>query len=125
MLKNVKLEKPLAFFDLETTGTRYYIDRIVEFSILRIQPDGTEEYKNRRLNPEMPIQEGATRKHGITNDDVKNEPVFRQLAKGIRDFMEGCDLCGFNILNFDIPLLEAEFERAGVPFSRKDSLPRR
>jgi DNA polymerase-3 subunit epsilon len=120
MLKNVKLEKPLAFFDLETTGTRYYIDRIVEFSILRIQPDGTEEYKNRRLNPEMPIQEGATRKHGITNDDVKNEPVFRQLAKGIRDFMEGCDLCGFNILNFDIPLLEAEFERAGVPFSRKD-----
>jgi len=118
MLKYLKTDKPVAFFDLETTGTRYYIDRIVEFSVFKIFPDGKEEYKNRRLNPGMPIQSGATRKHGITNDDVKNEPVFRQLAKGILEFMEGCDLCGFNILDFDLPLLEHEFRRVGMQFSR-------
>ncbi len=119
MLKNLKLEKPMAFFDLETTGTRYYVDRIVEFSVLKMLPDGREEYKSRRLNPEMPILDGATRKHGITNEDVKNEPVFKKLAKGIFEFMNGCDLCGFNILNFDLPLLEHEFERADMKFVRE------
>lgn len=120
MLKNIRLDKPLVFFDLETTGTRYYTDRIVEFSVLKMLPDGTEQYKNRRLNPEMPILSGATRKHGITNDDVKDEPVFRKLARGIHEFMEGCDLCGFNILDFDLPLLEHEFKRVGMEFSRNN-----
>ena len=101
-MENLKLERPLAVIDLETTGHRYYSDRIIEFSVLKIHPDGTEEYKSRRVNPEMPIAPGATAKHGITSEDLVNEPVFRQLAKGICEFLEGCDLCGFNIFAFDL-----------------------
>lgn len=118
MLKNLKLGRPIAFVDLETTGNRYYADRIVEFSVLKIQPDGTEEYKSRRVNPEMPISPGAMDKHGITDAELVGEPVFCQLAKGICEFLEGCDLSGFNILGFDLPLLEHEFERVGHDFSR-------
>jgi DNA polymerase III subunit epsilon len=120
VLKNVNLDKPVAFFDLETTGTRYYIDRIVEFSVFKLLPDGAPQYKSRRVNPEIPILAGATSKHGITNADVAKEPVFRQLAKSIYEFLEGCDLCGFNILDFDLPLLEHEFDRAGIKFSREN-----
>lgn len=119
-MKNVSLNRPLAVIDLETTGTRYYADRIVEFSVLKIYPDGTEEYKSRRVNPQMEIPVGASNVHGIINEDVKNEPTFRQLAKGIVEFLEGCDLCGFNILDFDLPLLEYEFERAAIDFSREN-----
>ncbi|HEY93649.1 MAG TPA: 3'-5' exonuclease [Dehalococcoidia bacterium] len=119
-MKNISLTKPLAVIDLETTGTRYYADRIVEFSVLKIYPDGTEEYKSRRVNPQIEIPVGASNVHGITNEDVKNEPTFRQLAKGIVEFLEGCDLCGFNVLDFDLPLLEYEFERAGISFSREN-----
>ena len=117
MLKKLKLQRPMAFIDLETTGTRYYSDRIVEFSVLKLSPDGGEEYKSRRVNPEMPIPREATAKHGLTNADLEGEPTFRQLAKGICDFVDGCDLSGFNILGFDLPLLELEFKRAGVNFS--------
>jgi DNA polymerase-3 subunit epsilon len=120
MLKNLKLERPIAFIDLETTSNRYYADRIIEFSVLKIWPDGTEEYKSRRVNPQMPIAAEATSKHGITNSDLEAEPTFRQLAKGIREFLEGCDLSGFNILEFDLPLLEHEFERVGIEFSRDE-----
>ena len=119
-MKNILLNRPLAVIDLETTGTRYYADRIVEFSILKIYPDGKEEYKSRRVNPQMEIPVGASNVHGITNEEVENEPTFKQLAKGIVEFLEGCDLCGFNILNFDLPLLEYEFERAGTDFSREN-----
>ena len=118
MLKNINLERPIAFIDLETTGLRYYTDRIVEFSVLKIKPDGTEEYKSRRVNPEMPIPSEASSVHGITNVDLEEEPTFRQLAKGICEFMDGCDLSGFNILDFDLPLLENEFKRTGIEFSR-------
>ena len=118
MLKNLKLERPMAFIDLETTGNRYYADRIVEFSVLKIWPDGTEEYKSRRVNPEIPISAEATSKHGFTNADLEREPTFRQIAKGICEFLEGCDFSGFNILEFDLPLLEHEFERVGIKFSR-------
>ena len=117
-MKNLKLEKPMAFIDLETTGPRYYADRIVEFSVLKINPDGREEYKSRRVNPEMPISPGAMEKHGITDAELADEPVFRKLAKGIYEFLDGCDLSGFNILGFDLPLLEHEFERVGIEFSR-------
>lgn len=113
MLKNLKLDRPIAFIDVETTGTRPYLDRIVELSILRIQPDGTEKYKSHRVNPEVPIPAGATAVHGITDADVAEEPIFRQYGKSIRDFLEGCDLSGFNIITFDLPFLKAEFERAG------------
>ncbi|MFC1991696.1 exonuclease domain-containing protein [Chloroflexota bacterium] len=118
MLKNLILKRPMAFIDLETTGNRYYADRIVEFSVLKIHPDGSEKYKSRRANPEMPISPGALEVHGINDAALVDEPVFRQLAKGICDFLEGCDLSGFNILGFDLPLLENEFERVGIEFSR-------
>ena len=118
MMKNLKLERPMAFIDLETTGNRYYADRIVEFSVLKIHPDDSEEYKSRRVDPEMPVSPGALGVHGITDAELAGEPLFRQLAKGICDFLEGCDLSGFNILGFDLPLLEHEFERVGIGFSR-------
>ena len=114
------MQRPIAFIDLETTGTRYYADRIVEFSVLKVWPDGTEEYKSRRVNPEMLIPEEASNVHGITNKDVENEPTLRQLVKGISEFLRGCDLCGFNILEFDLPLLEYEFKRVGHEFLRED-----
>ena len=118
MLKSINLERPIAFIDLETTGIRYYADRIVEFSVLKIRPDGTEEYKSRRVNPEIPIPVEASSVHGITNADLEGEPTFRQLSKGIYEFIDHCDLSGFNILDFDLPLLENEFKRAGIEFSR-------
>ncbi len=118
MLKSINLKKPIVFIDLETTGIRYYADRIVEFSVLKVQPDGTEEYKSRRVNPEMPIPAGATNVHGISDTDIEGEPTFRQLAKGIYEFIDNCHLSGFNILDFDLPLLESEFRRVGVEFSR-------
>ena len=119
-MKNLKLERPIVFIDLETTSNRYYVDRIIEFSILKIQPDGTEEYKSRRVNPETPIAPGARDKHGITDTELVGEPILRQLARGIHEFLDGCDLSGFSILDFDLPLLEHEFERVGIDFSRQD-----
>ena len=119
MLKNIKLERPLAFIDVETTGKRPRSDRIVELSVLRIQPDGSEEYKSHRVNPEVPIPAAATEIHGITDADVAGEPAFRQYAKSVCEFLEGCDIGGFNAIGFDLPFLEAEFWRAGVEFSRK------
>lgn len=119
MQKNLKLERPIAFIDVETTGTNPNSDRVVELSIIRIQPDGKEEYRSRRVNPEVPIPAEATAVHGITDADVANLPTFRQYAKGVRDFLEGCDISGFNAIKFDLPCLEAEFARAGVEFSRK------
>jgi DNA polymerase-3 subunit epsilon len=118
MLKNLELQKPMAFIDLETTGNRYYADRVVEFSVLKIHPEGREEFRSRRVNPEMPISPEATEKHGLISADLENEPTFKQLAKGICEFLGDCDLSGFNILGFDLPLLEREFERVGVSFSR-------
>jgi len=120
MLKNVKLERPIAFIDVETTGTDPHSDRIVELSVLKVHPDGREEYKSHRVNPSVPIPVEATAVHHITDADVAEEPAFRQYAKSVRDFLEGCDIAGFNVIKFDLPCLEAEFARAGVEFSRKD-----
>jgi DNA polymerase-3 subunit epsilon len=119
MLKNLKLERPLAFIDVETTGLRPYSDRIVELSILKIHPDGKEEYKSHRVNPGVPIPAETTAIHGITDDDVANEPMFQQYAKSVRDFLEDCDIAGFSVIQFDLPCLEAEFARAGIDFSRR------
>lgn len=119
MLKNLKLERPIAFMDVETTGTNPNSDRVVELSILRIQPDGTEEYKSHRVNPGVPIPADATAVHSITDADVSGLPMFRQYAKSVRDFLDGCDIAGFNVIKFDLPCLEAEFSRAGVEFSRR------
>jgi len=120
MMKNLHLERPLAFIDVETTGAKPNSDRIVELSILKISSSGEREYKSHRINPGMPIPLQATAVHGITNDDVADEPMFRQFAKSIRDFLDNCDVAGFNVIGFDLPCLEAEFNRAGVEFSRKD-----
>lgn len=118
-MKNLRLERPLAFIDVETTGRNPYSDRIVELSILKISPDGNEEYKSHRINPGIPIPEETTAIHGITDADVAEEPPFQQYARSIRDFLEGCDISGFNVINFDLPCLEAEFARSNVDFSRK------
>ncbi|HQN92771.1 MAG TPA: 3'-5' exonuclease [Prolixibacteraceae bacterium] len=116
---NLQLRNPLIFLDLETTGINIASDRIVEIALLKINPDGNEEEKLMRINPEMPIPEQSSRIHGIYDEDVKNCPTFREVAKTLANFMEGCDLAGFNSNRFDIPLLAEEFLRAGVDIDMK------
>ncbi|MDR1676062.1 MAG: 3'-5' exonuclease [Tannerella sp.] len=110
----LNLLNPLVFFDLETTGINISKDRIVEISLLKVFPNGKEESRTRRLNPEMPIPPEATGIHGITDEDVKDCPTFKVIAKSLAALIEGCDLAGFNSNRFDIPLLAEEFLRAGV-----------
>ncbi len=110
----LKLKNPIVFFDLETTGVNVQKDRIVEICCVKVYPNGKEESKCRRINPEMPIPAEATAVHHITDDDVKNEPTFRQLAGSMRQFFDGCDIAGFNSNKFDVPMLIEEFHRAGV-----------
>lgn len=111
---NLKLKRPIVFFDLETTGVDTATDRIVEISLVKIGVDGTKSVKTRRINPEMHIPESATEVHGITDEDVKDEPTFRQIAKSLAAYIEGCDFGGFNSNRFDLPMLVEEFMRAGV-----------
>lgn len=115
--KQLKIERPLVFVDLETTGVNTSIARIVEVTVLKIHPGGFEEERSVRVNPGMPIPPGATKVHGITDDDVSDKPRFDQYAKSLLEFFDGCDIGGFNAIRFDIPLLVAEFERAGLAFS--------
>lgn len=110
------MKNPIVFFDLETTGVNVTHDRIVEISFLKVYPNGKEEIKSRRINPQMPIPPQATAIHGITDEDVKDCPTFKQIAKSLADQLEGCDLAGFNSSRFDVPLLAEEFLRAGVEF---------
>lgn len=112
----LNLKNPLVFFDLETTGINITRDRIVEISFLKVYPNGKEEIKSRRINPEMPIPPEATAIHGISDEDVKDCPTFKQIAKSLADQLEGCDLAGFNSSRFDVPLLAEEFLRAGIDF---------
>ena len=110
----INLTNPLVFFDLETTGINISKDRIVEISILKVYPDGKEESKTRRINPGIPIPPEATAIHGITDEDVKDCPKFKDIAKSLAMLIEDCDLAGFNSNRFDIPLLAEEFLRAEV-----------
>ena len=110
----LNLEKPIVFFDLETTGTNTVQDRIVEISYIKVSPNGNEDMHTRRVNPEMHIPEGATAVHGITDDDVRDCPTFKEIAKEIARDFEGSDIAGFNSNRFDVPLLAEEFLRAGV-----------
>lgn len=112
----LKLERPLIFFDLETTGTNIIHDRIVELSYIKVFPDGTTERKTRRLNPEMHIPEGATAVHHITDEMVKDEPTFRQVSKALNEIFADSDIAGYNSNKFDVPLLIEEFGRAGINF---------
>ncbi len=112
----LKLTRPIVFFDLETTGTNINSDRIVEISVVKLMPNGEIKSKTRRINPEMPIPAEATAIHHITDEDVANEPTFRQVANSLAQIMAGCDIAGFNSNRFDIPLLDQEFVRAKVDF---------
>ena len=116
----LQLNKPIVFFDLETTGIKVAVDRIVEISILKIFPNGNKESKTWLVNPTIPIPEETTLIHGITNEKVVNEPTFSELSKEIHQLIENCDLAGFNSNKFDIPLLAEEFLRAGIEFNMKN-----
>ena len=110
----LNLKRPIIFFDLETTGIDIARDRIVEISMVKVMPDGEEIVRTRRINPGMPIPAEATAIHGITDEDVKDCPLFPQIAKSLAQFIEGCDFGGFNSNRFDLPMLVEEFMRAGV-----------
>ena len=112
----LKLKNPLAFFDLETTGINISQDRIVEISILKVSSNGHEEIRTDKINPGIPIPIESSLIHGIYDEDVKDCPPFKDLGKTIAKFIEGCDLAGFNILKFDVPMLVEEFLRAGINF---------
>jgi DNA polymerase III subunit epsilon len=115
MNHTLQLTRPLAVLDLETTGTAVLTDRIVEIAILKLLPNGESTSLRYRVNPEMPIPPSATAVHGITDADVALEPTFKRLAVRIRDYLKDCDLAGYNIRRFDMPLLRKEFERTGSP----------
>jgi len=119
MMELIK-ERPLVFFDLEATGVNILNDRIVEISVVKIFPDGRREVKTRRINPEMHIPEEASGIHGIYDKDVANEPTFRAISKNFFIYLEDCDLGGYNITKFDIPMLTREFSRAGLTFTTAD-----
>ena len=110
----LNLKNPLVFFDLETTGTNINVDRIVEICYLKVYPNGNEESRTMRINPEMHIPQEATDVHGIHDEDVRDCPTFKEVARSIAHELEGCDLAGFNSNRFDIPVLAEEFLRAGV-----------
>ena len=110
----LNLKNPVIFFDLETTGVNITTDRIVEISYLKVYPNGNEMSRTMRINPEMHIPEQASAVHGIYDDDVKDCPTFKQVAKDVAHDFEGADIAGFNSNRFDVPLLAEEFLRAGV-----------
>ena len=116
----LNLKRPLAFFDLETTGLNVSSDRIIELSILKINPDGSQEIVNTRINPEMPINPKATAIHGIKDSDLLDSPRFGDIAHSLSGFLEGCDLAGYNAIKFDIPVLVEEFLRMGIDFNISD-----
>lgn len=125
---HLNLKKPLAFFDLETTGVNVASDRIVEIAILKIFPDGRQErrpdpatgIKRLLINPEMPIPLESSLIHGIYDEDVKDVPTFKEISDKLFKFLFDCDLAGFNSNKFDVPILAEEFLRCGIDFSIED-----
>ena len=115
----MQLTKPLAFIDLETTGVNLSSDRIVEIAIVKILTDGTKSVKRKLINPGMPIPKQSSDVHGITDDMVKDAPSFKQAAHELKQFLDNCDLAGYNSNRFDIPLLMEEFLRADIDFDMK------
>lgn len=112
----LKLARPLAFFDIESTGANWKTDRIIDLAVIVLHPDGRREERVFRVNPGIPIPRAATAVHGIGDDDVKDAPLFAAAADGIEKVFEGCDLAGYNLIRFDIPLLQEEFKRANRTF---------
>ena len=117
---NLKLSKPIVFFDLETTGINIATDKIVEISILKVFPNGNKESKTWLVNPEMEIPKESSEIHGITNEKVVAEPTFKELADKVNEMIGDADLAGFNSNRFDIPLLAEELMRAGIDFDMKN-----
>lgn len=112
----LQLQRPLAFIDLETTGINISTDKIIEIAVIKISPDGNKQVKRKLVNPQMPIPQGPSAVHGITDEMVKDAPTFKQIANEIKQFLEPCDLAGYNSNRFDIPMLVEEFLRAGIDF---------
>ena len=112
----LNLKKPLVVFDLETTGLDMVKDRIIQMSYIKVMPDGSESRKNLYVNPGMPIPEEVVALTGISDEDVKNAPTFKQLAANLQKEFEGCDFAGYNSNRFDVPMLAEEFLRAGIDF---------
>jgi len=113
----LQLQRPIAFIDLETTGVNISTNKIIEIAIVKIMPDGGKLSKRKLINPQMPIPASSTAVHGITDEMVKNAPTFKQVANEIRQFIDNCDLGGYNSNRFDIPMLIEEFMRSGLDFS--------
>lgn len=114
---NLNLKRPIAFIDLETTGINVSSDRIVELSVLKISPNGKEQWMSTRVNPEMAIPPKSTAIHGIKDEDIAKSPTFKEVARNLAAFLEGCDLAGYNAIKFDIPVLAEEFLRVNIDFS--------
>ena len=116
-MSELNLKRPVAFFDIESTGIVPQRDRIVEIAVLKVQPDGSQRSTVRRLNPGIPIPAGATAVHGITDADVADCPGFADIAEKLFNYLSDCDFAGYNIVGFDLPMLAAEFKRAGYDFN--------
>lgn len=117
MSRELHLQRPLAFIDLETTGLSIFKDRILEIGILKIMPDGRKHQFYAQVNPEAEISGGATRVHGIKKEDLDDKPPFRTVASRVLELLTDCDVAGFNLASFDLPLLQEEFRRIGIDFS--------
>ncbi|WP_078832855.1 3'-5' exonuclease [Sediminibacterium ginsengisoli] len=113
----LQLTRPIAFIDLETTGVNISTDRIIELAVVKIMPDGSRQVKRKLINPLMPIPAGSSEIHGITDEMVKDAPSFKQVANEVKQFIDNCDLAGYNSNRFDIPMLIEEFLRIGIDFS--------
>ncbi len=116
----LNLKRPIAFFDIESTGTNVVKDRIVEICIFKLKPDGTSETKLRRINPGIPIPPEVTAIHGISDADIANEPTFKQVSKSLFNLLKDCDLAGYNSNKFDVPILIEEFLRCDLDFDLKN-----
>lgn len=113
---NLQLSKPLAFFDLETTGVNVATDRIIELAILKIMPDGTQKELHHLVNPTIDIPQQSTDIHGISNNDIEDKPTFKDVGHEVSQFLQDCDFAGYNSNKFDVPLLAEEFARAEINF---------
>lgn len=122
-MRKLNLNKPLCFFDLETTGTDVGKDRIVEIAILKVYPSSEKESRTWLVNPEMPIPEASSKIHGITDKDVENQPTFKEISNEVVKMISGSDIAGFNSNRFDIPLLAEELLRAGQDIDLKKCRP--
>jgi DNA polymerase-3 subunit epsilon len=119
---SIKLEKPIVFFDVETTGLDVVVDKIVSIAVVKLMPDGSRISKSAVVNPTIPISKEASIIHGFTNDMLVDKPKFNQIAKSLHEFMEDCYLAGYNSNFFDCPILQEEFLRCGIEFPKYDQI---